>query len=224
MEYFCIQKNRDKSNNIISYTLKDPIANEVIITPSKELKALLQQHKIAVSNLKLNSRGAIISISPFMSETKVSHTPNQKLTPLQEDYLMQHGLVHFFHMKYLRKHQEYGVFLNWGKGKELSKKETNLLWFYLADINTLKDAASEYLTKHASHRPDAYKDLAVAFWLPTEEEVKRIKFRPSGSGNFIYGTFDQPAFVYDKDIENSDRLYCMSWQEYLDKLRKAGVK
>ena len=43
-------------------------------------------------------------------------------------------------------------------------------------------------------------------------------------GNFIYGTFDQPAFVYDRDIKNSDRLYCMSWQEYLDKLRKAGVK
>lgn len=202
----CIGKIRDKNGNIIGYKLATRDNKHTIIEP-EILKRHIIENIATVVNLKLTSDGRLIDskIEEFnqnnCNKLYVNHTPKFNLTYQHMEYIKEYGLAHVISAQFVDATKQHGLLTKWSK--PMKPCEKNMIWFYLNSDEVLQYIDHSVGGGKTPHRPKNKDDAYKVVFFPTEEEMKKMKFRPIGNG--LVQKFSQIAYVVDWDIK-PDRI------------------
>lgn len=197
----CVDKIRDKNGKITGYKVMTRDGKKTVI-PAEILKKHITENIADVVNLKLTSDGRLIEskIEEFnqnnYNKLYVNHTPKFSLTYQHIEYIKKFGLAHVISAKYVESTIKNGLLTEWSKPMKPCEKD--MIWFYLNNDEVLQYIDHSVGGGKASHRPKNKDDAYKVVFFPTEEEMKRMKFRPAGKG--LVQRFTQIAYVVDWDI------------------------
>lgn len=202
----CIDKIRDKNGNITGYKVMTRDGKKTIIA-AEMLKKHITENIAIVVNLKLTSDGRLINskIEEFnqnnCNKLYVNHTPKFNLTYQHIEYIKKYGLAHIISAQFVDATKQHGLLTEWSKPMKPCEKD--MIWFYLNNDEVLQYIDHSVGGGKASHRPKNNNDAYKVIFFPTEEEMKKMKFRPIGNG--LVQKFSQVAYVIDWDI-TPDRI------------------